>query len=357
MLIILLAAIACFSYGQTPLRQVVYTTTTSKVFAVPKNVSIEEEVTTYDLTKMTSIDKNQRRIFSVGQDGKAEIITWFLETPRYEYDYEFGVGSSITNEKGTRLYDHDGNMIHEILNDQPNPDFRIEPDIIPGLGLINLFSQGLDQWRTALELQDYTVSFNPDGSELIAVNDSMEIYINPSRLTFETRLFRDSLMEYSDWNKYQNVDGKIIPLVSVLTTYDLLENHTRFQQSEVTRYNSYYILNQTGDTVVAYFSSATTAEKKADIQIARFEEQVMKNGSLKVFPNPATQEIQVSIPAFIGATVDLEILSMQGSLISRVENLSTNTIHSVDVSNLQPGGYLLRCGKDGRWKSAKFVKN
>jgi len=357
MLIILLAVIACFTYGQAPLRQVTYTTTTSRVFAVPKGMNIEEEVSTYDLTKMTSIDKNQKTDISIDQNHKTVITTWFLETPRYTYDYEFGVGSSITSETGTRIYDHEGQLLNEILHDIPDPGFQIEPDMVPDFGLVHLFTQSPDQWQTAMELLDYTVSLSPDGSELIAVNDSMEIRINPSRLTFETRLFRDSLMEYSDWNKYQNVDGKIIPLVSVLTTYDLLENHKRFQQSEITRYNSYYILNHTGDTVVSWFSNTVAAARKGDIQIARFEEQVIKNGALKAYPNPAADELNVSIPAFIGATVDLEILSLQGSLIRRMENLSTNAVHTVDISNLQPGGYILRCGKDGRWKSVRFVKN
>jgi hypothetical protein len=357
LIIILLAGMALITHSQTPLREVAYTTTTSKVFAVPKNINIQEEVTTYDLTKMTSIDKNARHVLQIGIDGKLTIQDWYLEPPRFLYDYEFGVGSSYTDETGTYIFDHEGNPLDTSLFDVPNPDFQIETGLISSFGLVELFKKSLLQWQQQLESLKYTVAYTSGGSGLIAVNDSMEIFLNPTELTYEIRVYKDSLLEYSDWNKYQDVKGKIIPLVSVLTTYELLENQTRFQISEVTRYNSYYVLNQTGDTVVAYFEQNHPTAKIADIQIARFDEQHKRNAQLRVYPNPGTDIIYVDIPSFIGEVVDLQMMNMQGSVILKSNDLKTNQTHTLDISHLQPGTYLVRIGKEGVYKTAKFIKD
>lgn len=355
-LLLLLALIATLSHGQIPLRQINSTTTISKLFAVPATTNIEEDVTTYDLARMIWEDKIQMTRMVIDQNHKLTITTLFPQTPRYEGDYEYNTGMSVTNENGTTLYGHDGAFLDSVMHQTPNPDFSFHPDSVAMFGMNNLFDQNLAAIEEVYKSAGFTVAITGEDRVLSAINDSIEIYINPSKLIFETRFFQDDLLVYSDWKKFQRIKDFTIPMVIVFTQFESLINGTRFQASEITRYTSYTIIGVAGDTVVSFYSEPHVFQRKEEVKIARFNEMSKQIAEIRVYPNPASGQLTVEVPLFVANHVDVNIINAQGVLVYQNHGVETGSVISIDISSLAPGIYLIRCGKGEKWQATRFVK-
>jgi hypothetical protein len=355
-LLLLLALIAAVSHGQIPLRQINSTTTISKLFAVPTTTNIEEEVTTYDLARMIWEDKIQMTRMVIDHNRKLTITTLFPQTPRYEGDYEYNTGSSVTNEYGTTLYGHDGDFLDSVRHRAPHPGFSFHSDSVAMFGMNNLFDQSPAVIEELYKSAGFTVAITGEDNVLSAINDSIEIYINPAKLIFETRFFQDDMLIYSDWKKYQRIKDVTIPMVMVFTQFESMVNGTRFQVSEITRYTSYTILGAAGDTVVNFYSEPHVFQRKEEVKIARFNEMSKQIAEIRVYPNPASGQLTVDVPLFVANHVDVHIMNAQGVLVYQNQGVETGSIISIDISSLAPGIYLIRCGKGEKWQTTRFVK-
>lgn len=78
--------------------------------------------------------------------------------------------------------------------------------------------------------------------------------------------------------------------------------------------------------------------------------------SVKVFPNPANDKINVEISSSAGGKMQVEILNMLGQQINMVP--ATDNKADINVSGLPAGGYLVNCYSDGvKIASSRFIKN
>lgn len=80
--------------------------------------------------------------------------------------------------------------------------------------------------------------------------------------------------------------------------------------------------------------------------------------SLKVYPNPSTSELNISIPAQMSGSYEYEVVSLDGrsiasGLIRHAESMQKFTI---DLESYNPGYYFLRVYSDDQVFAAKFVK-
>jgi SdrD B-like domain/Ricin-type beta-trefoil lectin domain-like/Secretion system C-terminal sorting domain len=85
--------------------------------------------------------------------------------------------------------------------------------------------------------------------------------------------------------------------------------------------------------------------------------KVIKSVSLedvRLFPNPAVDNLDVNLSGYEGKTVQLTIYNTFGKLISlrKVESVGKDNVH-LDVSNLAAGTYLLRISSEGKKDMAK----
>ena len=67
---------------------------------------------------------------------------------------------------------------------------------------------------------------------------------------------------------------------------------------------------------------------------------------LKVFPNPASQSVQLVYSGLKNATITLEVLNTLGQLVISKNILSYNNTYYLDLSNLKSDLYSIRL-KDG----------
>jgi len=77
---------------------------------------------------------------------------------------------------------------------------------------------------------------------------------------------------------------------------------------------------------------------------------------LKVFPNPASDNVNVEISSLVSGNVSVEILNLLGQKLS--ETSMINGRASINVASVPSGCYIVNCYRDGsKLATAKFIKN
>ena len=93
--------------GQDFQRKVLYETTTCKTFSVPCDVVLQE-LSELDLVYLQAKLAKIKRVEFVISQNWLSVINIYPQQPRYERDYEYETGKSVTDKWGTTLYTHQG---------------------------------------------------------------------------------------------------------------------------------------------------------------------------------------------------------------------------------------------------------
>jgi hypothetical protein len=78
---------------------------------------------------------------------------------------------------------------------------------------------------------------------------------------------------------------------------------------------------------------------------------------LITYPNPVSDNLQISSGFKQGSICRYSIYSMRGDRLWVQTLVNTNNLNSIDVSELSSGLYILECISDGKRSSQRFVKN
>lgn len=368
--ILIMTALVIFSsnlFSQNRLRTVFETTLTTSVFAVPKDTKVEE-LSDMDLNKMIAEDKIVEKETFIDDNYQMNIISIFPQMPRWEYDYEFEIGKTIINKEGLFFYNHQDSLIYsnkDTVEINMNEDslnkydfLNIDSILVDYYGLNKMFSIDLQYYIDLYDEIGFTTLINSEGA-FSAINDSIEIYINPKKLITETRYFDyNGNITFSDWRRFQKIDTYVIPLVNVLTTYENLFSGIRLQRSDITEYTKYKILDKDGTEIVFYEKEEQIVKKKnGSLEFSEYTPVEKKNGELIVYPNPANSLINIELPYYASEKNDIEILNSMGLIVKRENNVLSGSRITINISDLKPGIYLIRNGSEGKWKTTKFVKN
>lgn len=368
--ILIMTALVIFSsnlFSQNRLRTVFETTLTTSVFAVPKDTKVEE-LSDMDLNKMIAEDKIVEKETFIDDNYQMNIISIFPQMPRWENDYEFEIGKTIINKEGLFFYNHQDSLIYsnkDTVEINMNEDslnkydfLNIDSILVDYYGLNKMFSIDLQYYIDLYDEIGFTTLINSEGA-FSAINDSIEIYINPKKLITETRYFDyNGNITFSDWRRFQKIDTYVIPLVNVLTTYENLFSGIRLQRSDITEYTKYKILDKDGTEIVFYEKEEQIVKKKnGSLEFSEYTPVEKKNGELIVYPNPANSLINIELPYYASEKNDIEILNSMGLIVKRENNVLSGSRITINISDLKPGIYLIRNGSEGKWKTTKFVKN
>ena len=92
-----------------------------------------------------------------------------------------------------------------------------------------------------------------------------------------------------------------------------------------------------------YIHSTPDSYSQLDQQLANDVEP-----SLKVYPNPATYQIQVRLESFNGIEQQLTLFNTFGEIIyEKIVDPTTGSVHRIDVRHLKGGMYVLKVSGDG----------
>jgi hypothetical protein len=76
-----------------------------------------------------------------------------------------------------------------------------------------------------------------------------------------------------------------------------------------------------------------------------------KENMIKVYPNPATDKLNVEV----SVTSKVQMLDINGKQVIAEQNVNANQKHSIDVSDLAPGVYMLKIYNDKFVNTKKVV--
>ena len=80
----------------------------------------------------------------------------------------------------------------------------------------------------------------------------------------------------------------------------------------------------------------------------------LPQAKLNIFPNPATDYIQLSLDRSITEQAELRIVDAQGRVVYTVK--TANFAEQIEVANLPAGMYFVRLEIDNEVVSGQFVK-
>lgn len=90
------------------------------------------------------------------------------------------------------------------------------------------------------------------------------------------------------------------------------------------------------------------------IRIGKMTEKAM---SIQSFPNPATSEIRISVPAdWQNKPVQYELISLSGQIVKRVQTGNSNQTEVISVTTLAPGMYVARVTCGDRVAQQRIIK-
>lgn len=79
---------------------------------------------------------------------------------------------------------------------------------------------------------------------------------------------------------------------------------------------------------------------------------------VEVFPNPATDEVNVTLPDFVGQAAKVHILNINGQVIKQIEFDEVHEgVQNIDVHALENGTYLMRIESEKNVVSKRFIIN
>lgn len=88
---------------------------------------------------------------------------------------------------------------------------------------------------------------------------------------------------------------------------------------------------------------------------------ILKDGEInyRIFPNPATDEIQMSYLSENSGQLRVEIIDLQGKILHQEMILTQNGTNTatINISRLRRGLYMCRILSDNKSKTIKFIKN
>ncbi len=77
---------------------------------------------------------------------------------------------------------------------------------------------------------------------------------------------------------------------------------------------------------------------------------------LKIFPNPASNHVNVEVSRFVSGTISFEVFNMLGQKIQSVPAHDNKA--QISVAELPAGAYIVDCYSDGlKVAAARFIKN
>ncbi len=88
------------------------------------------------------------------------------------------------------------------------------------------------------------------------------------------------------------------------------------------------------------------------------EEKEEKFGFINLYPNPASDRLNMELSLPTESTVKIEILNALGKLVATEEKSmikGTNT-SLIDIGHLVSGMYFMTISSEGKYKQIKFIK-
>lgn len=122
---------------------------------------------------------------------------------------------------------------------------------------------------------------------------------------------------------------------------------------KITFYCAANAANGTGSEAGDYIY--TTSQVVGSPSTAGIAEQMEFSKEINIFPNPATDHLQIVNTTHPSDIMTVSIIDMKGSLISQKQHVASNESFALD-NNMKAGAYSLRIETSGKMATKQFIK-
>ncbi len=131
-------------------------------------------------------------------------------------------------------------------------------------------------------------------------------------------------------------------------------------ETDVTNYSFSDNVNPDQDAVIYYRLRSVDIDGRTELsqtKLIRVSTKVQNTISLVTYPNPAANEIRVTIPAnWQRKKMMYEVITMNGQTVTRTESASSSQTEVMNIASLAPGIYFVRVNCDGQTAQQKIIK-
>jgi len=349
-------------------RQVNECTITKTTCAIPACID-RDSLTGLDWVKMDNDDLYECTEKAISVDCQLTVTTYYPQMPRWENDYQYMIGKSVTTNAGTTLYAHNGEELIFRPSEESDESFILQPILCENYGLYNYtFEVARDVVITNLEEAGFYVYEQEDGF-LIGVSEIAEVAMHFEKFVTETRFFNEddrTLIGAHRINYIKTADGYIIPASETMVTYDLLPSGFPYQTTRTKTYLHYEVI-QGGEQIVKRENYAfldnldTTYTDEGDFFDYITEELANyaagnEDTTIMLYPNPANEYITIVFPEYMQEDVDIKVFNRMGYVVMTQQH-NVGVEKNLYIHFLPPGYYVVRCIKGDKIISKVFIKN
>jgi len=348
-------------------RQVNECTITQTTCAVPACID-RATLTGLDWVKMENDDLYECTEKAIAMDCRLTVTTYYPQMPRWENDYQYMIGKSVTSNAGTTLYAHNGEELIFQPSEEGDESFTLVPELCTHYGIYNsTFTVPRMVAITNLQNAGFYVYEREDGF-LVGVSERVEVFMHFQKFITETRFFTEedrTLTAIHRTNYIKAASGHIIPASETMTTYDLLPSGFPYQTTRTKTYLHYEVI-QNGQTLVKrenyeFLENLDTTEIEED-DFFDFITQELANYAagnedqdITLFPNPANEQITIVFPEYMQQNVNIKVFNRMGYVVMTQQHY-LGTEKSLQIHFLPEGYYVIRCTKGNNIISKVFIK-
>jgi len=342
--------------AQVPTQREVRCSTITKTYYSVTESTIIDSISDFDLVQLVSDDLYKVTEYIINGN-QLSIVYTYPQLPRYENDYQYEVGKYVADMYGSTLYDHNDNILDQDLYTELDYSFILsDQEVIEYGNYYQYFNMNPFITVESFNQNGFYAEYN--GGILTAVNDSMEIEINFNGLTDEFRYYdnEDILVLYKKTH-YAIFENIIYPTTEIEIHYDILpKSKIRYQIKDIKSYYFYTIIEDGTVLIEVYYEIPEESGNGNNVNISQYQEIKKREVNLKIYPNPATNEITITLPFHMNENVDIELMNPLGRVLISKNNFSGDEV-KIDISSLKKGIYFIRCKKNNKTMNTKFIKN
>ena len=341
-------------------RQVNYSTITQKFYAIPSYID-EDSLGFLDWIYLEHDDDLERCTEQViNEKNELTVTNYYPQKPRWENDYQYKMGKSVTSKDGTVLYDHNGNEYYRL--DYYNSLFILSQDDIESYGIYNdLFATDKEKYIESRQMEGYQVR-EQDGF-IIATSEDLEIVINFDELIFELRFLGEedneffaesgNKLEFSDRTNYTKTENNyVVPVKNTRVSYSTLPSGIPYEITEVESYLFYQVISE--NNTIAKMGNESIFTDCAQSSVTGIETIQQPTTDINIYPNPANEQITISLPNSM-ESIDIKVYNVLGLAILSQHHTQGSQIE-LDIHSLPAGIYVVRCIQKDNVISRRFVK-
>ena len=267
---------------------------------------------------------------------------------------------AVTNISGTYLYDKNGVLMHHM---EPASNVLESKDFsnvdLAAVGYYPLFRMLDNAQISALYQSGFSVSIL-NQNQYLYYNENTEVRVDIAEQSLDHRTFENQDLVHRTFRDFETVAGGLnIPSVFIEEDYTGM-GHGLFKASNRKDFLFYSIDGRTLKSTVQakellpteYTEHKLIKDRKA---ISRFRAD-RHTVQLEVKPNPAAEKIQIKARYSDDEQASLSIISIQGNLIKMFTPGEGETNITADISDLDPGLYIIQLQTREERHTTTFIK-